>query len=102
MSTTPDTVQTSPVASDYVQLRQQFLGSGLVYLEYFYLLMYFIILVVTAYTYSVSAGWRIRILLYKDHLIPKLLYWPFFFGAGAIITWIAFTLLDPALESGCP
>jgi hypothetical protein len=86
----------------HVQLRRQFLGSGLVYLEYYYLLMYLIILVITADTYLISAESRFRLLQYKDHLIPKLLYWPFFFGAGVIITWIAFTVLDPALESGCP
>ena len=86
----------------HVQLRRQFLGSGLVYLEYYYLLMYLIILVITADTYLISAGSRFRLLQYKDHLIPKLLYWPFFFGAGVIITWIAFTVLDPALESVCP
>jgi hypothetical protein len=86
----------------HVQLRRQLLGSGLVYLEYYYLLMYLIILVITADTYLISAGSRFRLLQYKDHLIPKLLYWPFFFGAGVIITWIAFTVLDPALESVCP
>jgi hypothetical protein len=86
----------------HVQLRQQFLGSGLVYLEYYYLLMYFFILVITADTYLISAGSRFRLLHFKDHLIPKLFYWPVFFGAGVIITWLAFSLLDPALESGCP
>ena len=86
----------------HVQLRREFLGSGLVYLEYFYLLMYFMILVITVDTYIVSAGLRVRLLYYKDHLIPKLLYWPVFFGAGTIITWVAFTLLDPALERACP
>jgi len=86
----------------HIQLRREFVGSGLVYLEYFYLLMYCYILVVTMDTYFVLSGRYSRIMHYKDHLIPKLLYWPLFFGTGAIITWVAFSLLDPALESGCP
>jgi hypothetical protein len=86
----------------HIQLRREFSGSGLVYLEYFYLVMYVVILLVTLDAYLISAGWQVRLLHYKDHLIPKLLYWPLLFGASAIITWIAFTVLDPALESGCP
>ena len=85
----------------HIQLRREFLGSGLVYLEYFYLLMYCYILVVTMDTYFVLSGRQSRIMHYKDHLIPKLLYWPLFFGTGAIITWIAFVYLDQPLESAC-
>ena len=85
----------------HIQLRREFLGSGLVYLEYFYLLMYCYILVVTMDTYFVLSGRKSRIMHYKDHLIPKLLYWPLFFGTGAIITWVAFVYLDQPLESAC-
>ena len=85
----------------HIQLRREFLGSGLVYLEYFYLIMYFMILVVTLDSYVISAGWPVRILRYKDHLIPKLLYWPFFFGAGALITWVIFSLTDHSWQTGC-
>ena len=85
----------------HIQLRREFLGSGLVYLEYFYLVMYFTILLVTLDAYLISAGWQVRLLHYKDHLIPKLLYWPFLFGAGAIITWLALYLLDPIQQARC-
>lgn len=86
----------------HIQLRREFMGSGLVYLEYFYLLMYFYILMVTMDTYLISSGQHIRILDYRDHLIPKLLYWPVFFGCGAVITWFSLSLFDPAGPSLCP
>jgi hypothetical protein len=86
----------------HIQLRQEFLGSGLVYLEYFYLVMYLVIMLVTLDAYLISIGWQVWILNYKDHLIPKLLYWPFLFGTGAIITWLALTLLHPAQRISCP
>ena len=86
----------------HIQLRREFLGSGLVYLEYFYLVMYFVILAVTLDAYLVSIGWQARLLRYKDHLIPKVLYWPFLFGSGVTITWLALYLLDPEKQIRCP
>ena len=86
----------------HIQLRREFLGSGLVYLEYFYLTMYFAIMIVTLDAYLISVGWQVRFLNYKDHLIPKLLYWPFFFGSGAIITFLALYILDPQARIRCP
>ena len=86
----------------HIQLRREFLGSGLVYLEYFYLVMYFVILAVTLDAYLISIGWQVRILNYKDHLIPKLIYWPFLFGSGAFITRLALWLLDPKEQVICP
>jgi hypothetical protein len=85
----------------HIQLRREFLGSGLVYLEYFYLVMYFMILMVTLDSYVISAGWPVRWLRYKDHLVPKLLYWPFFFGAGTVLTWLIFSLIDSPRHNGC-
>jgi hypothetical protein len=86
----------------HIQLRQEFLGSGLVYLEYFYLVMYIVILLVTLDAYLISIGWQIRILNYGDHLIPKLIYWPVLFGTGAVITWLALYLLDVDAPIRCP
>jgi hypothetical protein len=90
------------VIISHIQLRREFLGSGLVYLEYFYLVMYLVILLVTLDAYLISVGWPVRLLRYKDHLIPKLLYWPLLFGTGAIITWLALFVLDPTLQARCP
>lgn len=70
----------------HIQLRSQFLGSSLIYIEYFYLLMYLYILAITLNSYLVSTGYHFRFIKYRDNLIPQLLYWPVLFGAGAIIT----------------
>ncbi len=86
----------------HIQLRREFLGSGLVYLEYFYLVMYIVILAVTLDAYLVSVGCQVKLLRYRDHLIPKLIYWPTLFGACAIITWMALWLLDTETRSLCP
>ena len=86
----------------HIQLRREFLGSGIVYLEYFYLVMYIVILAVTLDAYLISVGCRAKLLHYRDHLIPKLIYWPLLFGSCAIITWLALTLLDTETRSLCP
>ena len=86
----------------HIQLRREFLGSGLVYLEYFYLVMYIVILAVTLDAYLLSVGCQAGLLRYRDHLIPKLIYWPFLFGSGATITWLALWLLDVETRAQCP
>lgn len=63
----------------HIQLREQFGGVGIVYLEYFYLLMYVLILVISVDSYLFSQfsdrldsdSWA------AENLTPKLLYWPF-------------------------
>ena len=76
----------------HIQLRQQLAGSGIVYLEYFYLLMYVAILAVTINAYLFSEGWSfgLGLILYKDNMIPKLLFWPLFFGLMVVVTLIVF------------
>lgn len=71
-----------------IQLRQQFAGSGVVYLEWFYFLMYVALLGVAINTYLVGAGWssRWRILTYGDNLVAKTTYWPLLIGSMALIT----------------
>ena len=75
----------------HIQLRQQFAGTSIVYLEYFYILMYAMLVIVTANTYLFSIGgtsrWH-KIILYKDNIIPKVAYWPVVFGSMIIITWM--------------
>jgi len=78
----------------HIQLREQFTG-GVVYLEYFYFMMYVVILVISVNTYLFSTGWttRLNILVYKDNLIPKLLFWPAILGTMLIITHVFFPII---------
>ena len=62
----------------HIQLREQFAGSSIVYMEYFYFLMYALLVVAAANTYlfSMRAIPSLKFIHYRDNLIPKLLYWP--------------------------
>ncbi|WP_372891240.1 hypothetical protein [Rhodosalinus sp.] len=62
----------------HVQVRDAFAGSGLVYIEYFYLVMYLAILfsAINAYLFSLEPGSGNRPLLWRDNLVAKIAFWP--------------------------
>ena len=62
----------------HIQLREQFSGSGIVYMEYFYILMYayLVVAVVTTYMFSMGIAKWLTVIHYRDNLIPKVAYWP--------------------------
>lgn len=81
------------VMLSHIQLREQFEGGvGIVYMEYFYFLMYFVIMLVAinSYLFSVNSSSRLGIISFKDNLIPKVVFWPTFLWAMVIITLLAF------------
>jgi len=74
----------------HIQLREQFAGTSTVYIEYFYILMYALLVAATANTYLFSirsARWH-NIILYNDNIIPKVAYWPVVIGCLILITWM--------------
>ncbi|VAW61270.1 hypothetical protein MNBD_GAMMA10-1556 [hydrothermal vent metagenome] len=72
----------------HIQLRQQFAGSGIVYIEYFYILMYALLVSATAnvYFFSIRVPWWGNMISYNDNIIPKVGYWPAVFGGLILIT----------------
>ena len=70
----------------HIQLRQQFAGAGIVYLEYFYFIVYLAVVAVTVNSYLFSIGRPWIVLQYRDNLIPKMLFWPLLLGSGAVVT----------------
>ena len=74
----------------HIQLREQFAGTSIVYIEYFYILMYALLVTATANTYLFSIRSTIwhRIILYNDNIIPKVAYWPVVLGCLIVITWL--------------
>lgn len=74
----------------HVQLRDGFAGSHIVYLEYFYFMMYFLFLGVSVNTYlfALEPTRFLRIIHYKDNLIPKAAFWPV-----VLVTMVGITLL---------
>ncbi|NOD32046.1 hypothetical protein [Ruegeria atlantica] len=63
----------------HVQLREGFAGSPVIYMESFFFLMYFLLLAVSVNTYlfASEAVPSLRIIHYRDNLIPKASFWPF-------------------------
>jgi hypothetical protein len=62
----------------HIQLREQFADAGIVYIEYFYILMYALLVVATANTYlfSIRPKRWCGLILYEDNLAIKIAYWP--------------------------
>ena len=74
----------------HIQLREQFAGASIVYIEYFYILMYALLVTATANTYlfSIRASVLGNVILYNDNIIPKVAYWPVVFGSLILITLV--------------
>lgn len=75
----------------HIQLREQFAGSEVVYIEYFYILMYLVLVLANgnAYFFSVDERPWLKLIHYHDNLIPKLIYWPLLLSAAIAITlWV--------------
>lgn len=74
----------------HIQLREQFPGSPTVYIEYFYILMYALLVTATANTYlfSINSGRWLKIIHYQDNIIAKVAYWPVVLSCLIIITWM--------------
>lgn len=72
----------------HIQLREQFGGSGIVYIEYFYILMYALLVAATANTYlfSIRPKRCCGFILYDDNIFAKVGYWPVVFGCIIFIT----------------
>ena len=66
----------------HVQLRDELAVNTIVYLEYFYLISYLTILMVTVNAVLISYDPPLSVLAFKDNFIPKLIYWPI------LLTWI--------------
>ncbi|MCB2263343.1 MAG: hypothetical protein LGR52_10495 [Candidatus Thiosymbion ectosymbiont of Robbea hypermnestra] len=75
----------------HIQVRSQFADSGLVYIEYFYLIMYLAILLsaINLYLFSLGKLPYLNILHYQDNLVAKAAYWPIVLGTMAIATWVS-------------
>jgi hypothetical protein len=66
------------VMLSHIQVRREFAGSGLVYIEYFYLIMYVVILLtaLNSYVFSIGRLKHVNIIHYHDNFIPKVIFWP--------------------------
>lgn len=78
------------VMLSHIQVRSEFPGSGLVYIEYFYLVMYVVILLtaLNAYLFSLEALRGRTVLHWRDNLLTKLMFWPSLLWAMAVVSLV--------------
>jgi hypothetical protein len=74
----------------HIQVRSRFASAGLVYMEYFYLLMYIALLLtaLNAYLFSLKTFAGCKLLHFRDNLIPKVTFWPLLLWSMAVISWV--------------
>ena len=73
----------------HTALRRTLVSASLVYLEYFYLILYLSCLFISFNSILFAIG-KVRLIEYKDNLLPKLLFWPVVAGAMFAITLVSF------------
>lgn len=71
-------------------LRDMLAATGLVYLEYFFILLYLTILFTTINAVAGVMAIKTPLLLYRDNLLIKVLFWPAYLGIGLVLTLINF------------
>lgn len=76
----------------HIQIRTQFSGTSVVYLEGFYYLTYLLLIMTTINTYlfSENPNHLTAVLHYRDNIVPKLLYWPVVLSSSVV--WTHFML----------
>jgi hypothetical protein len=74
----------------HVQLRNALSTNSIVYLEYFYLVAYVMLLMVTLDALLFSKDTPFSIVGVQDNLIPKVTYWPFLTGCLFFCTALVF------------
>ncbi|MEP4147874.1 MAG: hypothetical protein ABJL54_11665 [Halioglobus sp.] len=78
------------VLISHIQIRGQFGGSSLVYLECFYYLAYLLLIGTTVNTYLFAEDPRpfTAIIHYGDNIVPKVLFWPLVLLVSVIFTQV--------------
>ncbi len=74
----------------HVELRSHIGANELIYMEYFFIIAYIMILIVSVNSILFSWGFNIRIIQFQDNNVPKLLYWPVLGGLLFSFTLFAF------------
>lgn len=74
----------------HVELRSHIGANELIYMEYFFIIAYIMILIVSVNSILFSWGFNITLIQYQDNNIPKLLYWPVLGGLLFFFTMFAF------------
>jgi hypothetical protein len=71
-------------------LRQDLSADKIIFIENFHFIAYCVLLLVAIKTLLFMGGSRVRVVQYKQGLIPKLLYWPICTALIFLISFISF------------
>jgi hypothetical protein len=74
------------VIISHTRLRNELPVKEIIYLENFYLLLYILIILVAVNAFVFSTTNNIRIIQYRDNIVPKLFYWPTVLTILVVIT----------------
>jgi hypothetical protein len=75
---------------DQINLRSQLATGGIIYIEYFYFVLYVMILVVVFNAIMVAKGSENALLQYNNNILPKLIYWPLLLSLQILVTLFVF------------
>lgn len=75
---------------DQINLRSSLPTGGILYIEYFYFVLYVMILLVAIDGLLVAKRSNAFLLRYRNNLIPKLLYWPVLLTLQLLVTAMVF------------
>lgn len=78
------------VIISHVSLREKLTSSEVIYLEYFYFVIYFAILIVSINSILVASNIKCNLIHHRDNLVVKLLYWPVISGLILAFTLVTF------------
>ena len=71
-----------------LKLREEFAGSDIVFIEYFFILGYVMTVYVAINSVLLNIENHIAFIRYQDNLLPKILYWPFLTGMAWLISFL--------------
>ena len=75
---------------DQINLRQKIVTAGIIYLDYFYFILYIMIILVAINAILFASNIKLDWIHYKNNLIPKLLYWPTNLALLLLVTMLVF------------
>ncbi|MFN7556425.1 hypothetical protein, partial [Microcystis sp.] len=69
---------------------QKIITAGIIYFDYFYFILYIMILLVAINAILFASNIKLDWIHYKNNLIPKLLYWPTNLALLLLVTMLVF------------
>jgi hypothetical protein len=78
------------VAITHNGMRNSVAVNGVVYLEYYFILLYLTILATSINAFMWAANVQLPIMAYRDNLLIKIVFWPLFLGTSLFFTLLTF------------